>query len=71
MGNDANVGGVIFTLNHAASQAGYALYDSSGNAIGGGSCVNTASTWTWVCTATSNGYAPVVDVANLDVTAVN
>ncbi len=69
-GNDANVSGVTFTLNHAASQAGYALYDSSGTAIGGGTCTNTSG-WTWTCTASSNGYAPVVQVANLDVTAVN
>lgn len=71
MGNDANVGGVTFTLNHAASQAGYALYDDMGSAIGGGTCVNTAGTWNWVCTANTNGFAPVKDVANLDVTAVN
>ncbi len=71
-GNDANVSGVTFTLNHAASQAGYALYDASGRAIGGGTCVNSSG-WTWTCTASGSpdGFAPVVQVASLDVTAVS
>lgn len=73
IGSDADVSGVTFTLDHPAQSVGYALYDASSVAIGGGgsspSCNTSNGGWTWTCTASADGYAPVKDVAYLDVTA--
>ena len=70
-GNDADVSEVSFSLNGPATTAGYALYDASQTAIGGGTCQNTPNTWNWTCTASGSpdGYAPVYQIAYLDVTA--
>ena len=68
IGNDADVNGVSFTLNGPAATAGFALYDSGSNPIGGGQCTN-AGGYNWTCTVANNGYAPVYQIAYLDVTA--
>ncbi len=70
IGNDAVISGVSFTLNNPASSAGYALYDANNNAVGGGTCTNT-NNYNWTCTEANNGYAPVYQVTQLDVTAAN
>ena len=69
IGNDADVSGVSFSLNGPAATAGFALYDVNSMAIGGGTCTNNANTWNWTCTVANNGYAPVYQIAYLDVTA--
>ena len=71
-GSNADISGVTFTLDHQAQSVGYALYDGSKAVGGGGSspvCTTSNSGWTWTCTASSNGYAPINQVTYLDVTA--
>ncbi len=72
LGSNADISGVTFTLDHQAQSVGYALYDGSKAVGGGGSspvCTTSNSGWTWTCTASSNGYAPINQVTYLDVTA--
>ncbi|MHB1510987.1 MAG: hypothetical protein ACYCST_17400 [Acidimicrobiales bacterium] len=75
--NNANISGVSFTLDHAASTVGYILYNSSNVVIGGGQCSASGSTDGWTCTAypstngNGGGWAPVQQVTQLDVIAAN
>ncbi len=74
-GNNANITGVSFTLNHHASSVGYVLYNDAQQEIGGGSC-NPASTgggydWNCVASTSPDGDAPVYQVATLDVVAAS
>ncbi|NNN02261.1 MAG: hypothetical protein HKL86_10565 [Acidimicrobiaceae bacterium] len=70
LGNDANISGVSFNLDHAATSVGYALYDG-GTAVGGGSCTTSGGNlWTCQASVSPDGYAPVYQVTGLDITAV-
>ena len=71
-GSNADISGVTFTLDHQAQSVGYALYDGSKAVGGGGSspvCTTSNSGWTWTCTASPDGYAPINQATYLDVTA--
>jgi hypothetical protein len=78
-GQNANIGGVTFTLNHDAKTVGYLLYVGT-SAQGGGTCTNAnggqAGT-TWTCTASpaqngnGGGWVTVSAVTGLDVIAAN